>query len=72
MVHLTDSVIPKSRLVWLNCVGIPLRCWLESFFRKIGRTLGEPLVVDNETVLRSRLDRGRLLALIPVSAPEIH
>ncbi|KAK0591464.1 hypothetical protein LWI29_002331 [Acer saccharum] len=68
MVHWTDSVIPKSRLVWLNCVGISLQCWSESFFRKVGWTLGEPLVVDNEIVMRCRLEKGRLLALIPVGA----
>ncbi|KAI9180462.1 hypothetical protein LWI28_005014 [Acer negundo] len=64
MVYWTKSVLPKSRMVWLNCIGVPLRCWSKSFFRKIS----EPLVVDDDTLMRCRLDRGRLLALIPIGA----
>ncbi|KAI9200256.1 hypothetical protein LWI28_004988 [Acer negundo] len=59
--------MPKSRFEWINCVGVPLRCWSESFFKKIGWSIGEPLVVEEDTLSRSKLDRGRLLVLIPFS-----
>ncbi|KAK1567360.1 hypothetical protein Q3G72_011288 [Acer saccharum] len=41
------------------------RYWNEAFFLKIGWQLGEPLMVDEETLNKKRFDRGRLLALIP-------
>ncbi|KAK3205634.1 hypothetical protein Dsin_019680 [Dipteronia sinensis] len=68
MLRWTDLAVPKSRLVWVNCVGIPLRCWDEKFFRKIGWILGEPLMIENDTRTRNRLDRGGLLVLIPYGA----
>ncbi|KAI9195461.1 hypothetical protein LWI28_015022 [Acer negundo] len=61
----TDSTLPKSRMAWISCVGVPLRCWTEEFFRKIGWIIGEPLLVEEDTKMRYRLDRGRILVLIP-------
>ncbi|KAK1592569.1 hypothetical protein Q3G72_027128 [Acer saccharum] len=45
--------------------GVPLDCWCEEFFLKLGWAEGEPLLLDSDTNRRRRLDRGRVLALIP-------
>ncbi|KAK3227438.1 hypothetical protein Dsin_007300 [Dipteronia sinensis] len=65
MLRWADVAAPKSRMVWINCVGIPLRCWCEEFFKKIGWTLGEPLLIDEDTRIRNTLERGRILILTP-------
>ncbi|KAK3219224.1 hypothetical protein Dsin_013194 [Dipteronia sinensis] len=37
----------------------------KDFFKKLGWQIGEPLLVDEDTVTRGRLDKGRLLVLVP-------
>ena len=41
---------PCSRLVWLNCYGIPLHLWNYQTFSKIGRTWGEVIMLADETI----------------------
>ncbi|KAK2654846.1 hypothetical protein Ddye_014702 [Dipteronia dyeriana] len=60
----SDSNVPKCILVWVNCFGFPLRCWSEIFFNKVGRLLGEPVLLVEETKTGRRIDRGRFLVLI--------
>ncbi|KAK3198135.1 hypothetical protein Dsin_021550 [Dipteronia sinensis] len=55
----------KARLVWINFIGVPLIFWNEEFFNKLGRLIGEVLDVEEDTLLRRRVDRGRILALVP-------
>ena len=49
-----------------GCIGVPLKFWNEAFFRKVGRQLGETVMVEEETLLKKRFDRGRILVLIPL------
>ncbi|KAK4855564.1 hypothetical protein QYF36_008544 [Acer negundo] len=51
--------------MWVEFLGVPLGCWNASFFLKIGAVFGEALMVDDVTAKRKRLDKGRVLALIP-------
>ncbi|KAK3195321.1 hypothetical protein Dsin_026631 [Dipteronia sinensis] len=61
----SDSDVPKSRLVWVNCSSFLLRCWSEIFFKKVGWLLREPVLLAEETKDRRRINRGRMLVLIP-------
>ncbi|KAI9181649.1 hypothetical protein LWI28_017154 [Acer negundo] len=59
------DAVAKSRLVWLDVYGVPLRCWHASFFLRVGRMMGVPMFIEKETMKKARLDRGRLLISIP-------
>ncbi|KAK3230413.1 hypothetical protein Dsin_002294 [Dipteronia sinensis] len=61
MVRWSDSFNPQSCLAWIDCFGVPLRFWNVAFFNKIGWLLGEPLMVEEDTLLKKRFDRGRVL-----------
>ncbi|KAK3189697.1 hypothetical protein Dsin_029258 [Dipteronia sinensis] len=61
----SNSFIPQFRLAWLKVLGAPLSCWDEGFFKEVGGRVGETLVVEEATARRQRLDRGRILALVP-------
>ncbi|KAI9160553.1 hypothetical protein LWI28_009318 [Acer negundo] len=65
----SSSMSPSSRLAWINCVGTPLSCWSLPFFNKVGWILGEPLFLEEDTILRRRFDRGKLMVLIPHDRP---
>ncbi|KAK3220086.1 hypothetical protein Dsin_014056 [Dipteronia sinensis] len=65
MVRWSESVVPQARLTWINCWGVPISCWSSAFFMKLGWHIGEPLMVDINTVERVLLDKGRMLVLIP-------
>ncbi|KAK2636209.1 hypothetical protein Ddye_031001 [Dipteronia dyeriana] len=54
---------------WVDISGVPLSVWNSSFFLKVGRCLGEPLLVDYDTVQRKMMDRGRVLILITSNQP---
>ena len=56
--------IPRARLVWISCVGVPLRFSKSEYFFKLGYTFGKPLMVEEETVNKRRFDRGKVLLLI--------
>ncbi|KAK3193120.1 hypothetical protein Dsin_024430 [Dipteronia sinensis] len=60
-----NSFIPRFRLAWLKVLGAPLSCWDEGLFKEVGGRVGETLVVEEATSRRQRLDRGRILALVP-------
>ncbi|KAI9178242.1 hypothetical protein LWI28_024260 [Acer negundo] len=45
--------------------GILLHCWCEEFFKRLGWAVGEPLLVEEELLSREKLDRGKVLVLIP-------
>ncbi|KAK3188253.1 hypothetical protein Dsin_027814 [Dipteronia sinensis] len=51
--------------VWFNFTGVALDYWTEAFFKKLVSKLGELALVDEEMLLRKRLDSARLLLLIP-------
>ena len=67
MVRWSESVIPQSRLAWINCWGAPLSCWSPDFFKSLGWKVREPLLVEKEVENCNRLDRGRMLVLVPQS-----
>ncbi|KAK0598633.1 hypothetical protein LWI29_036499 [Acer saccharum] len=64
----SDSPASNLRMVWISCTGIPLCYWSKEFFLKMGWMLGEPLMVDEDTVQRRRLDKGRILILVQQEA----
>ncbi|KAK2660312.1 hypothetical protein Ddye_006845 [Dipteronia dyeriana] len=61
----SDAITPHSRLEWVEFQGVPLDCWCENFFRRLGWAVGEPLMFEEETLNRDNLFRGRVLVLIP-------
>ncbi|KAK1582650.1 hypothetical protein Q3G72_016985 [Acer saccharum] len=63
----TDAITPQARLAWVEFRGVPLDCWWEDFFKRLGWAVGEPLLIKEETVKRDNLYRGRVLALLPYS-----
>ncbi|KAK0577545.1 hypothetical protein LWI29_034786 [Acer saccharum] len=66
MLKWSDKFVLQSKLAWINVRGIPLQCWDEVLFKRLGRLLGEPVLVEEDTLRKKRLDRGRLLVLLPV------
>lgn len=42
-----------------------MSCWEESFFMMLGRQIGDPLWIEKEITSRTRLDKGKILILIP-------
>ncbi|KAK4849202.1 hypothetical protein QYF36_022092 [Acer negundo] len=61
----SSSAISKSRIAWIEGFGIPLYCWGQGFFTKIGNLIGIYLTVEDVTFTKNRLDRGRMLVMIP-------
>ncbi|GKV50624.1 hypothetical protein SLEP1_g57324 [Rubroshorea leprosula] len=53
----------KSRMVWLRIAGVPLKAWSERCFRMIGETIGEVLMIHDDTKKKSILWDGRVLIL---------
>ncbi|KAK3193643.1 hypothetical protein Dsin_024953 [Dipteronia sinensis] len=68
----SDAKLFKGKLAWINVVGVPMTCWEEFFFQKLGRHVGKPLWMDKETSSRGRLDRGKLLAMVPLDGQSFH
>ncbi|KAK1577023.1 hypothetical protein Q3G72_018522 [Acer saccharum] len=50
----------------LSSRGVPLKFWKAVFFMKLGWLISEPVLVEQETLLKERFDRGRILVLIPL------
>ncbi|KAK3205564.1 hypothetical protein Dsin_019610 [Dipteronia sinensis] len=69
----SNDITPQCRLSWIEFRGIPLNVWCEEFFLKLGWAVGEVLLVEEETVNREILCRGKTLTLIPNgrSCPQI-
>ncbi|KAK1551104.1 hypothetical protein Q3G72_030259 [Acer saccharum] len=64
MKNWSENPNPYMRMTWINCMGIPLCYWSSEFFVKLGWVIGEPLLVDEDTISRKRLDKGRILVLV--------
>ncbi|KAI9185602.1 hypothetical protein LWI28_008684 [Acer negundo] len=60
----SNNPSPNLRIVWIGCSGIPLNFWSFDFFEKLGWMVEETLLVDEETSLRRRLDKERVLVLV--------
>ncbi|KAK3189028.1 hypothetical protein Dsin_028589 [Dipteronia sinensis] len=60
----TLQLIPKIKLIWINCIGVPLRFWNSSFFTKLGWLVGELILVEEVTLNKRRFDRGKILVLL--------
>ncbi|KAH7834001.1 hypothetical protein Vadar_011815 [Vaccinium darrowii] len=50
-----------SRLVWINCRGMPFNIWCHNSFKRIGEMWGEFIALDVETMHGLSYDVGRLL-----------
>ncbi|KAK1567880.1 hypothetical protein Q3G72_017735 [Acer saccharum] len=55
------------RLSWIEFKEVPLNCWCEKFFFRMGWGVGEPLAIEADTISKRRKDRGRVLLLKPPS-----
>ncbi|KAI9159972.1 hypothetical protein LWI28_003879 [Acer negundo] len=64
----TQEAVARSRLMWIEVHVVPLRCWHDSFFMSVGRRMGIPLLIEEDTRKKSKLDRGRLLISIPIDS----
>ncbi|KAK3169193.1 hypothetical protein Dsin_000183 [Dipteronia sinensis] len=49
--------------------GVPMCCWNERFFKKVGNLLGEFLLIEEDTAQRRGLDRGKILVTMHVDQP---
>ncbi|KAK3220267.1 hypothetical protein Dsin_014237 [Dipteronia sinensis] len=56
-----------DRPVWFHFTGIALDYWNEAFFKKPGSKIGDLVLVDEGTLLRTRVDSARLLLLISLT-----
>ncbi|GKU97412.1 hypothetical protein SLEP1_g10561 [Rubroshorea leprosula] len=53
----------RSRLVWLRITGVPLKAWSDRCFTLIEGTVGEVVLVHDDTKNKSFLCEGRVLVL---------
>ncbi|KAK0583522.1 hypothetical protein LWI29_037804 [Acer saccharum] len=60
----SPAITPQARLAWVEFRGIPLDCWCEDFFLRLGWMVGEPLLIDEETLSRNNLMCGRVMILL--------
>ncbi|KAK1583774.1 hypothetical protein Q3G72_026798 [Acer saccharum] len=63
--HWSNAITPQSRLSWVEFRGIPLNCCCKEFFMRLGWAVGEPFLIEDETLNREQFTRGRVLVLIP-------
>ena len=52
---------PCSRLVWLNCYGIPLHLWNHQTFSEIGKIWGEVIMLADDTIKNLSFAVGKVL-----------
>ncbi|GFZ18405.1 hypothetical protein Acr_27g0001440 [Actinidia rufa] len=52
---------PCSRLVWLNCYGIPLHLWNLQTFSEIGKIWGEVIMLADDTMKNLSFTVGKVL-----------
>ncbi|KAK1553806.1 hypothetical protein Q3G72_003857 [Acer saccharum] len=62
----SDKFINNARVVWVDCWGVPLSSWSSEFFNCLGQRFGVPLCIEEDTILKRRVDRGRMLMSIPL------
>ena len=48
------KVVATSRIAWINLMGVPLCHWNSEFFFEIGKQVGEPLLIDDDTLFKRR------------------
>ncbi|GKV49313.1 hypothetical protein SLEP1_g56069 [Rubroshorea leprosula] len=53
----------KSRMMWVRISSVPLKAWGERCFQMIGETIGEVLLVHEDTKKKAILWDGRVLIL---------
>ncbi|GKU88310.1 hypothetical protein SLEP1_g2593 [Rubroshorea leprosula] len=58
----------KTRMMWLRISGVPLKAWGERCFQTIGETIGEVLLVHEDTKKKAILWDGRVLILCSESS----
>ncbi|GLT94450.1 hypothetical protein SLE2022_121900 [Rubroshorea leprosula] len=58
----------KSRMMWLRISGVPLKAWGARCFQLIGETIGEVLLVHEDTKKKAILWDGRVLILCSESS----
>ncbi|KAI9180216.1 hypothetical protein LWI28_002421 [Acer negundo] len=61
----SESSVSLDRPRWLEVYNVPLHCWCKDFFTEVGGQAGETVWVENSTIRRERIDRGRILVLVP-------
>ncbi|KAI9157445.1 hypothetical protein LWI28_022709 [Acer negundo] len=61
----SDTFTNHTRLAWVNCWGVPLSRWCETFFISLSRRIGEPLLVEDDYVRKYRMGKGCILVLLP-------
>lgn len=54
-------MIPHSRLVWLNCYGIPLHLWNAVTFKKLGEKWGNVIQICKDTLHDISFAVGKVL-----------
>ncbi|GLT34095.1 hypothetical protein SLA2020_086370 [Shorea laevis] len=52
-----------ARMVWLRISGVPLKAWCDRCFEKIASSVGEVIMVHQDTKLKTILCDGRVLIL---------
>lgn len=60
-----DDVIGRRR-VWISVYGVPLHAWGRQLFRKIGNQFGKVVEIDEATLAKKDLRRGRILIDTPL------
>ncbi|KAK1572422.1 hypothetical protein Q3G72_032449 [Acer saccharum] len=65
----SSSMVASSRLAWINIMGVPLCHWNSEFFIQMGNEIGESLLVDDDTLFKRKLFKGRVLVLIKQGIP---
>lgn len=56
-----SRVIPPSRLIWLNCYGVPLHLWNAGTFIKLGQIWGNVIQTSDDTVKGISFAVGKVL-----------
>ncbi|KAI9185739.1 hypothetical protein LWI28_010249 [Acer negundo] len=57
-------MVAKPNPLWFTISGLPLHLWNITTFQKLGSILGNLSFIEEETLLRRRMDRARLLVAI--------
>jgi len=60
-----SKINPGTRLIWVQCWGIPLVAWSMDNTRKIVAAVGDLVEVDDDFEDMQRLDRARVLVRTP-------
>ncbi|KAK4841169.1 hypothetical protein QYF36_000069 [Acer negundo] len=62
----SSTIVPQPSPIWIKAYRIPMRLWNINFFKLLGKSLGEFPKVDNQSLSRRRLDKGRFLVCLLV------